>query len=361
MRINSLFFVLMLAVLSTARAGQLDDRLFTVQRDGRESGSGFLMKDADGVWMVSNYHVVRGDEVVEFVDINNARRSYKLPDEIEVAQDRDAVRFKVNETDGFPIAADCSFDETVYAFGNSGGAGVITKSKGTVVGKGRGEVEVTCEIIPGNSGGPVINPGNEVIGVATFIIQSPAAEITSALAGTLSAFEREQLTKKMREIQGTRYEQTRRFAIPLSATEWQKVPLGKFQSESKTFEKTSSGTEAFREAVGMVLRARRVSSEAEEVLPPRWVRAYNKGLAEYGYSSTDEQFIIKPGSKDSFRRAFGRWLEDLSESALLLAERRSKEAEDFTVIYFKNKIREMTQQLGSEHSLLSDIAEKYKP
>ncbi len=361
MRLNRLFVVWILAALSTAQAGPLEDRLFTVQRDGRESGSGFLMKDADGIWMVSNYHVVQGDDAVEFIDINNACRVYKLPEEIEVAHDRDAVRFKVNEPDGFSVAADCSFDETVYAFGNSGGAGVITKSKGTVVGKGRGGIEITCEIIPGNSGGPVINPDREVIGVATFVIKSPSAEITSALAGTLSASERDQLTKKMREIQGTRYEQTRRFAIPLSGTEWQKVSLKNFQSESKAFEKISSGTETFRETVGLVFRARRIPSGAEEVLPPRWVRAYNQDLAEYGYSSTEEQFVVKSGSRDSFRHAFGRWLEDLSEHAVRLSERRREEAGSFAVIYFKNKIREMAQQLDREHSLLSDIAEKYKP
>ena len=134
---NTIFKTYAAVILFAAcsSGASLEDCLFTVQKDGRESGSGFLLKDTNGIWMVSNDHVVKQDGEIKFIGMTDESRVYTLPETIEVAANRDAVRFKTEESDGFVLTDACSFDEKVFAFGNSGGLGVITKSEGKVVGK----------------------------------------------------------------------------------------------------------------------------------------------------------------------------------------------------------------------------------
>lgn len=350
-----------LAAFSPGFAESLEDRLFTVQRDGRESGSGFLLKETNNVWMVSNYHVVRGDADIQFVGMVDKTRSYALPKTVEIAADRDAVRFAVAETGGFPTADDCSFDDEVLAFGNSGGAGVVTKSKGTVVGKGRGEIEVTCEIIPGNSGGPVLNSSNEVIGIATFIIKAPAAAVSAELVGTLPDAERERLVEKMKETHGTRYENTRRFAVPLEATEWQQVELDTFKNESKAFEQIDDRFDRFNKAVSLVYQAKLLPADDDNLFAQGWVRNYNSGLREYGYyNSSSGRFYISAGRKESFYRAYGRWLKALSGTAERLSTEFCEATNELTVLYFQKEIGERAEKLNRTSSELLKSAEKYK-
>ena len=101
--------------------------------------------------------------------------------------------------------------ESIIAYGNSGGENIITELPGKVLGIGPNEIEISCGIISGNSGGPVLDQRNEVLGVATYI----KSNTNSGAAGT-------------------RFEGIRRFAIRLGeADKWNTIPKEVFETEIK--------------------------------------------------------------------------------------------------------------------------------
>ncbi|MGE4490435.1 MAG: serine protease [Kiritimatiellales bacterium] len=346
-------FCIHLAVVSLsvlAQAGALEERLFTVQQDGRECGSAFLMQDGDSVWMVSNCHVVQGDRKVEFIGMVDESRTYDLPESFEVAANHDAIRFKVPDQAGFRLADDCAFDESVFAFGNSGGAGVVTKSEGKVVGKGRGEIEVTCEIIPGNSGGPVINTNDDVVGISTFIITAPSKKYSSESA---------QLMKVLETRKGTRYEETRRFAVPLHDAQWQPVEKDVFVKESVKAEDFMDKATRFDAIVRAVFLCRPISIENEDILSRGWIRTYLRNLDDYGhYYSSGNQYMIQSGRKDAFFRAFRRWMTGLNGSADAMAGEFSKESDKFSILFFQRQLSDESKELETTAKSLLEVADK---
>ena len=350
------------SVACSAFSASFEDFLFTVQGDGKERGSGFLLKDTNGVWMISNNHVVRNDGAIKFVGMLDASRTYAIPETIEVAANRDAIRFKTGEPDGFALTGTSAFDDTVFAFGNSDGLGVITKSKGKIVGKGRGEIEVTCEIIPGNSGGPVIKTNGEVVGVATFTVTTASAKIAAELSGKVSAAERERLAEKLKGRSGTRYTAARRFAIPLHDAEWQPVSLERFKQESALYEQTDDWCDRFSETVTTVFRCRSISSENEDIFSRVWVEDYNQYLYKNGsYDSDSGRYYLRSGRKEAFDRAFGRWIQDLSATAERLAGEFRQQAETLTVLYYQNETRIHADKIELQSRELMEISKKYVP
>lgn len=339
----------------------LEDCLFTVQCDEREIGSGFLLKDQDRVWLVSNCHVVRADGTIQFIGMLDKSRTYSLPEKVEVAANRDAVRFNVKEPDGLAPKNTVDFDEKVFAFGNSDGLGVITKSEGKIVGKGRGEIEITCEIIPGNSGGPVVDAHDGVVGIATFGVTTSSAKIAAELSGQVSAAERERLVEKIKTRHGTRYTETRRFAVSLSDAEWQLVDTEQFKQESKLYGKMDDRYHRFNEAVNRVFRCRTIPSESEEVLGRDWVKRFNQDLDKYGYYDSEAgRYYLRSGRQDAFDHAFGEWLEDLSATAERLARELREQTADMTVLYYQNEIKNKASSLTRRGTELMEIArEKY--
>jgi hypothetical protein len=338
-------------------ADSVEDCLFTAQRDGKESGSGFLLKEQDRTWMVSNCHVVQGSNEVRFVGMRDAGKVYNLPDTIEVAKDRDAVRFQVPaDLNGLLTASDCSFDEAVRAYGNSGGAGVITKSAGTVIGKGRDEVEVSCEIVPGNSGGPVLNTNDQIVGIASFIIKAPKSPNSSRI----SASERSYLERRLETVKGTRYEKTRRFAIPIADAEWQSVALPVFKTESGIYGKIDEDQDRFFAAVSAICQVRLLSEKYEDLFPRRWVREYNRMLEEHGYFTTGGLSIYE-GKSDSFKRRYSRCLKEAGTAAETLAGQIQGQADLLTVNYFKEQIKKKAEYLSRAGQEIADAAVKVKP
>jgi hypothetical protein len=362
MRCKLLLAVTLLSAVYSVSADSLENLLFTVRRDDRECGSAFLASEAGRVWMMSNYHVVKGDAAIEFIGMTDRSRVYSLPEKFEVSKDRDAIRFQLEETNGFTVASGCEFDDEVLAFGNSGGAGVITKSKGTVVGRGRGQIEVTCEIIPGNSGGPVINARNEVVGIATFIIKASISGLSDEQLALLPDAERDRIIEKTKETKGTRYTDTRRFAVPVCDTQWQAVSLTVFKEESVRFEALDEKYDRFNEAIVNVFKARSMSTKNAELFSRSWVNNYNDELDEYGYYSSESgRFYIKSGRKESFYRAYGRWLRALSEVAERTSNEYAEESENLTISYFKQEISARADKLSRTSKELLTASEKYKP
>jgi hypothetical protein len=59
-------------------------------------------------------------------------------------------------------------EDAIWALGNSQGSGVVRPLKGELVSLGPTRLEITAEIVKGNSGGPVVNSDFKVLGVSSF-------------------------------------------------------------------------------------------------------------------------------------------------------------------------------------------------
>ena len=153
-----------------------------VLKDGQNvgSGSGFLISN-DG-YIVTNKHVVRRDDVVYDVQLNNNKK-YEAT---VLARDSvlDVAIIKINVKNlPFLVLADSSkleVGESVVAIGNALGAYENTVSSGVISGLGRSVtasgsngsserltnvIQTDTAINQGNSGGPLLNLHGDVVGI----------------------------------------------------------------------------------------------------------------------------------------------------------------------------------------------------
>lgn len=175
------------------------ERAIFLVESSEGSGSGFLMQEGGQLFFVSNMHVLGSG--TNFSIKNVYGETVSVPDTVQVASDRDLIRFPVLDyPGGLPLAKDYGFGDAVCALGNSGGAGVITRLEGTVMAMGPKVIEVSCTFIPGNSGGPVLDKSNRVVCVSTYLTNE----------------------KDMPEwiIKGSRFTETRRMAVRVDNVEW---------------------------------------------------------------------------------------------------------------------------------------------
>lgn len=335
----------------------LDNFLFTVQQDEQEVGSAFLMKKDDKVWMVSNYHVVSGKRDLLFVSMNDSSITYTLPDEVQLAEDRDAFRFAVSQSNGIPVAPECKFDEVVYAFGNSGGTGVTTKNKGLVVGKGPEEIEVTCEIIPGNSGGPIVNASQEIVGMATFIITPPQWKLTEHISKHFSNEDRTRLNTEKSKTEGTRYAETRRFGLQISEIKWQSFTRDEFLKETETLEDEISAYDDFRETVLAVCRIKPLPARKGDLFSRSWVSRYERKLEKLGRYRNDF-FYINYGETGSFERQYVRWIKEIAEFSEQQADHLKKINTSICSLYLSEKLDDRIKTLHAMAEGLNNAAEE---
>ncbi len=183
-------------------------------RTPRASGSGFLANFPEGVFLVTNQHVIEGvsREEIRVTDLRG--RQFDLQ-RLEVSPTQDLARIAVSAPSGLHLRHAVAHDAEVIAYGNSHGGGVATASRGKVVGIAQDVVEVTAEIVQGNSGGPVVDAEGFVIGVASFVTR-----------------EREDAEDWV--TKGTRYGEARRFAIRLHGEQvWRRVDWAAYAAETR--------------------------------------------------------------------------------------------------------------------------------
>jgi hypothetical protein len=191
------------------------DLTYFVQReDTGGCGSAFLLEDTNGVWLVSNVHVFSGSTNLTIINIEG--NTLRVPPQVEVAKDRDIIRFRTDQPKGLPLSPSCEYDEIIYAYGDSGGAGVLTKLKGKAVALGPDRIEISADIIPGNSGGPVVNTDGKVVGVASSLLRHNLPDWIA---------------------DGTRFADTRRMAIRLNDIEWEPVDFSEFYRQTFALKK----------------------------------------------------------------------------------------------------------------------------
>ncbi|MBC2593381.1 trypsin-like peptidase domain-containing protein [Ruficoccus amylovorans] len=146
------------------------------------SGTGFLCHMDGVVYFFTNSHVVGSGEDLTI----RLRDGTKLkPRLIELAEDRDLARISIEKQPPsltFTTRSDIGDDVIVY--GNSAGAGVITKIKGEIKGDAYDRIETSAKFVPGNSGSPIVNRKGVVVAVATYATFNPTDKKDWVMAGT---------------------------------------------------------------------------------------------------------------------------------------------------------------------------------
>lgn len=270
----------------------IEESLFLVETENG-SGSAFLFEDDDGVWLVSNSHVFEGGTTYDIK--NSAGTIISVPTNIQMAAHRDLIRFKTPFHHGLCSAKSCTYDEEIFAFGNSGGAGVMARLEGKVLGLGSDRVEISSEIIPGNSGGPVVNKNNEVIGVATYLL-NPSSMPDWA-------------------VKGTRFEEPRRMALKIDGAEWIETSIEEYHHNAKNFNEVTTDLHtliAITTGISSNLSAN-VLYEIENDDIREWLKKHNR-LTRKIRGTRISIFSSSAGRKlKSINRSIKRNLEDLAE------------------------------------------------
>jgi serine protease Do len=162
-------------------------------------GSGIVLGEGQ---VLTNAHNVRGDRVtVTFADGRTAEGSVAGHD---IDGDLAVISVDTGETAALPWAdgAPAELGMPVFALANPGGRGLrvtfgfVSGIERTFRGpRGRritGSLEHTAPLLPGSSGGPVLNAGGQLLGINTnrlgegFYLAIPADETLRARAGALA-------------------------------------------------------------------------------------------------------------------------------------------------------------------------------
>jgi S1-C subfamily serine protease len=203
-----------------------------VIRTGTGGGSGFVIEDGGRKFIVTNQHVLLGATKDE-LEIATTDGAKLAPVALQIVPDLDLARVEISQ--GPPplsFATAANIDEAVATVGNSLDAGVITLNAGTIKGIGAGEIEVDCEVVPGQSGGPLINSAGEVIGVTTYIL----------------------FANEDRATEDTRYAQKRYFTVRVTGeTAW--APVESWAEYAKVGAIVQSGEEVFEQALDIAISA----------------------------------------------------------------------------------------------------------
>ena len=261
-----------------------EDTQFLAILDGdKGSGSGFLAKLKDQVFLITNAHVLSDNPNIKMRLMDGRPFS---SDSMRLATGYDLVSLPASAgTAGLEVAEDVassvSVGDEVVVLGNSMGVGVSTVVKGKVTGIGPGLVEVDAPFVPGNSGSPVIHvKTGKVIGVATYsLIVDDVVEGNTDLTA--------------RKIE-------RRFAYRLdSAQEWLKIDYQTFCTQSAAYGQALVRT-ADLISLARDLRVQHINfnkyyqsnSALKEILQDYEAKTLKTGLSPQAYLAAEKDFLF---------------------------------------------------------------------
>lgn len=178
----SLRSILILFVLMQVSLFAGAERACLMMTTGEGAGTGFIIKQGDGFYLVSNQHVIDGPPPHKYTKADGEELK---PLKGWVAADRDIVIYSLAGEYPDYLETETDFDsislgEEVLIYGNSQGRG-MRYSEAKIVMKGRSEIEISGGIVPGNSGGPIIRKKNgKMLAVATYatVQKQKASNIT---------------------------------------------------------------------------------------------------------------------------------------------------------------------------------------
>jgi serine protease Do len=190
------------------------------------NGTGFLCESGGEVWVYTAAHVLSGNTTISVRD--STGRTYRDFEYVECAEGVDLVRLKPKDASfkGLEIVSATeapAVDDLIVAVGNSLGTGSLSGEPGRILSIGDDMWELDAEIIPGNSGGPVLSlDTGKVVGIVTHLI----------------------IYSKGVKDKPNASKQVKRYAARLDKEwEWRKMPIARFVKEwqhIETMERDSS-------------------------------------------------------------------------------------------------------------------------
>jgi S1-C subfamily serine protease len=139
------------------------------------SGSGFLCFDDGFFFIYTNAHVLAGNRQLKITSVNG--QSFSNFRFIETAPDGydngDLVRLALSEAPDKALRLAASdkipkIEDAIWALGNGQGSGVVRPLEGKLVSIGPTRLEISSNIVKGDSGGPLLNADFNVLGVSSF-------------------------------------------------------------------------------------------------------------------------------------------------------------------------------------------------
>ena len=195
---------------------EVTPRIVIIEGD-KGNGTGFLCRSGDDVYVYTAAHVLSGNRTITVRD--NTGKVYRDFEFLECAEGVDLVRLKPKDTEleGLDLVLPDQapkVGDVIVAIGNSLGAGSLTGELGTIRSIQDTMWEVDAEIIPGNSGGPVISyKTGKVVGIVTHLTIARDKQASSLLG----------IDKKP---------EVKRFAARLDKDwKWRKIPVSRFVKE----------------------------------------------------------------------------------------------------------------------------------
>lgn len=161
---------LLLALLLTCSAYANPENACLVMSNSAGTGTGFIVKQRGGYYLVSNQHVISGPAPHKY---EKSDGTVLKPLKGWLASDRDIVIYSLEGTHAHYLEVETEFDsvalgEEVMIYGNALGEG-MRLSEAKIVRKTSSEIEISGGIVPGNSGGPIIRKKNgKMLAVATY-------------------------------------------------------------------------------------------------------------------------------------------------------------------------------------------------
>ncbi|WP_434327296.1 S1C family serine protease [Mesomycoplasma hyopneumoniae] len=134
--------------------------------------------------IITNKHIIENsDEIDIFYRLAN-EKDYKKTRIIKISQNYDILSLQLNtQVKNLEIEENFNYADEIFTIGNPHNLG-LTISKGIISGTNKlanqNFVRTSITIEPGNSGGPVLNTKNKVIGIMTlaFINEKPVQGIS---------------------------------------------------------------------------------------------------------------------------------------------------------------------------------------
>jgi S1-C subfamily serine protease len=164
-------------------------------QDGAAAGTGMVLTSSGEV--LTNNHVIRGATSIKIVVPNTGRTytarivGYDVADDVAVLQAVGASNMSTVTT----TSSKLTVGAPVTAIGNAGGTGRLASATGAITRLGdsvvvgddeggavrlTGMIGVNASVVPGDSGGPLLNSSGEVIGMDTAGSTGPTFRSTGA-------------------------------------------------------------------------------------------------------------------------------------------------------------------------------------